>query len=120
MCLHTAALACVAELKKSIYLRHFFDSSGDLVSKNAVNSRKDARHVARLCRVFAELEKGYSYPFLQTISAQRPRYDNLVEKRLEYQRQVTGTLHCLELSYACSTDLSPEQGPWSLPCFAVA
>lgn len=69
MCLHTAALACVAELKKSISGISLIPQ-GTCCLKNAVNSRKDAQHIAWLCRVFAELGKGYSYQFLQTISVQ--------------------------------------------------
>lgn len=114
-----AALACVVELNKNVSGISLIPQ-GTWCLRNAISSRKDARRIAWLCGVFAEIEKGHSYQFLQTISAQWPRFDSLVEKRLVCCGQVTGTLHCLELHFVLSADLPSEQGALSLPWLAVA
>lgn len=94
-------------------LRHFFDSSGDLVSKNAISSRKDVLHIACLCGVFVEMENGYSHQSSQSISAQRRKVTS-GEGDVGILGKVTSTLCCLELSYVLSTDLHPGQGALSL------
>lgn len=65
VCPHTAALACVVELNKNVSGISLIPQ-GTWCLKNAISSRKDALHIAWLCGVFAEMENGHFYQFLQT------------------------------------------------------